>query len=88
MNSSLHKKPSLTSGITPKATAISDIKPDQVERKQIIQDISIFSKGLTQSEIANELGVDKSTISRVLQFLKQEAKKKIERYLNGDILFE
>ncbi|MGC1131177.1 MAG: hypothetical protein WA941_00035 [Nitrososphaeraceae archaeon] len=32
--------------------------------------------------------VDQSTISRDLQFIKQEAKKKIEKYLNEDILFE
>jgi len=34
------------------------------------------------------LVVDQSTISRDLQFIKQEAKKKIEKYLNEDILFE
>ena len=50
--------------------------------------ISLYSKGLTQSEIASELGIDQSTVSRDLQFIKQEAKKKIERYLNEDILFE
>src|SRR5918994_5442365 len=50
--------------------------------------ISLYSKGLTQSEIAQELNVDQSTVSRDLQFIKQEAKKKIEKYLNEDILFE
>jgi transcriptional regulator with XRE-family HTH domain len=50
--------------------------------------ISLYSKGLTQSEIGSELGVDQSTVSRDLQFIKQEAKKKIEKYLNEDILFE
>src|SRR5215211_5245659 len=50
--------------------------------------ISLCSKGLTQAEIAQELGVDQSTVSRDLQFIKQEAKKKIEKYLNEDILFE
>jgi transcriptional regulator with XRE-family HTH domain len=50
--------------------------------------ISLYSKGLTQSEIAQELGIDQSTVSRDLQFIKQEAKKKIEKYLNEDILFE
>ena len=97
MNSSLHKKPALTSGITSKATAKSNIKPEQVENlspidiekeNRLSRIISLFSKGLTQSEIAQELDVDQSTISRDLQFLKQEAKKKIEKYLNEDILFE
>jgi predicted transcriptional regulator len=50
--------------------------------------LSLYSKGLTQSEIASELGIDQSTVSRDLQFIKQEAKKKIETYLNEDILFE
>ena len=50
--------------------------------------ISLYSKGLTQAEIAQDLGVDQSTVSRDLQFIKQEAKKKIETYLNEDILFE
>jgi transcriptional regulator with XRE-family HTH domain len=50
--------------------------------------ISLYSKGLTQAEIAQELNVDQSTVSRDLQFIKQEAKKKIEKYLNEDILFE
>ena len=97
MNSSLHKKPSLTSGITSKATAKSNIEPEQVQNlspidiekeNRLSKVISLISKGLTQSEISQELGVDQSTISRDLQFLKQEAKKKIERYLNEDILFE
>jgi transcriptional regulator with XRE-family HTH domain len=97
MNSSLHKKPSLTSGITSKATAKSNIKPEQAQNlspidiekeNRLSKVISLFSKGLTQSEIAQELDVDQSTISRDLQFLKQEAKRKIEKYLNEDILFE
>ena len=50
--------------------------------------ISLYSKGLTQAEIAQDLDVDQSTVSRDLQFIKQEAKKKIETYLNEDILFE
>jgi hypothetical protein len=39
-------------------------------------------------EIADKLRADQSTVSRDLQFIKQEAKKKIEKYLNEDILFE
>ena len=50
--------------------------------------ISLYSKGLIQTEIASEIGIDQSTVSRELQFIKQEAKKKIEKYLNEDILFE
>jgi Trp operon repressor len=97
MNSSLHKRPTLTSGIASKATGKSNLKSDQLDNLSTIdiekenrlsKIISLLSKGLTQSEIAQELNVDQSTISRDLQLLKQEAKKKIEKYLNEDILFE
>lgn len=97
MNPSLHKKPTLSSGTSSKANSTYDLKSDQPDRLSIIdvekenrmaKVISLLSKGLTQSEIAQEIGVDQSTISRDLQYLKQEAKKKIEKYLNEDILFE
>ena len=64
--------------------SIIDVKKEN----RLAKIISLLSKGLTQSEIAQEIGVDQSTISRDLQYLKQEAKKKIEKYLNEDILFE
>jgi predicted transcriptional regulator len=61
---------------------------DIEKENRLTRIISLYSKGLTQVEIAQELGVDQSTVSRDLQFIKQEAKKKIEKYLNEDILFE
>lgn len=95
MNSSLHKKPTLSSGASSKANSKYDPDPHQPDSLSIIdvenrlaKIISLLSKGLTQSEIAQEIGVDQSTISRDLQYLRQEAKKKIEKYLNEDILFE
>lgn len=48
----------------------------------------MHSKGLNQEEIARELHVDQSTVSRDLQHIKHEAKAKIEKYLREDILFE
>jgi transcriptional regulator with XRE-family HTH domain len=60
-----------------------------IEREnRLSQIISLHSKGLTQSEIAQKMGVNQSTISRDLQYLQQEAKKSIWKYLNKDILFE
>jgi predicted transcriptional regulator len=50
--------------------------------------ISLYSKGLNQEEIAHELHIDQSTVSRDLHFIKQEAKKQVEKYLREDILFE
>jgi len=45
--------------------------------------ISLFSKGLNQEEIAQELQIDQSTVSRDLHFIKQEARKQVEKYLRG-----
>lgn len=55
---------------------------------RISQVISLYSKGFTQFEIAEKLGVNQSTISRDLQCLQEESKKQIWKYLNEDILFE
>jgi predicted transcriptional regulator len=48
----------------------------------------LYSKGLNQEEIAHELHVVQSTISRDLHFIKLEARKQVEKYLREDILFE
>lgn len=50
--------------------------------------IALLSKGLTQQEIAEQLGIHQSTISRDIHYLKQETKKQIWKYMNEDILFE
>jgi predicted transcriptional regulator len=42
--------------------------------------ISLNSKGLNKEEIAQELHVDQSTVSGDLQYIKHEAKIKIEKY--------
>ncbi len=61
---------------------------DIARENRLSQIISHYSKGLTQSEIAEKMNVNQSTISRDLQYLQQEAKKNIWKYLNEDILFE
>jgi hypothetical protein len=61
---------------------------DIARENRLSQIISLYSKGLTQSEIAEKMKVNQSTISRDLQYLQQEAKKSIWKYLNEDILFE
>jgi len=50
--------------------------------------ISLYSKGMSHEEIAQELNVDQSTVSRDVHFIKQEARKQVEKYLREDILFE
>jgi DNA-binding NarL/FixJ family response regulator len=70
----------------PAATKIAVIDIERENRLSKV--ISLYSKGLNQEEIALELHVDQSTVSRDLQFIKHEAKIKIEKYLRDDILFK
>ena len=100
MTSSMHKntperlnsKMTTTNKTSVVSRGISNIQNlpvlDIEKENRLSKIISLYSKGLTQAEIAQDLGVDQSTVSRDLQFIKQEAKKKIETYLNEDILFE
>jgi DNA-directed RNA polymerase specialized sigma subunit len=63
----------------PSNSNIQNLQVLDIEKEnRLTRIISLYSKGLTQVEIAQELGVDQSTVSRDLQFIKQEAKKKIE----------
>ncbi len=63
--------------ISPKITLLD------IERENRLSKIlSLFSKGLNQEEIAHELHVDQSTVSRDLQLIKQEARKQVERVFN------
>ena len=61
---------------------------DTARENRLSKIISLYSKGLNQEEIAQELHIDQSTVSRNLQFIKQEARKQIEKYLHEDVLFE
>ena len=79
----------MTGAVNRSSSNIQNLPVLDIEKEnRLSKVISLNSKGLTQAEIAQELGVDQSTVSRDLQFIKQEAKKKIEKYLNEDILFE
>ena len=67
----------------------SKIAVIDIEREnRLSKVISLYSKGLNQEEIAQELHVDQSTVSRDLQYIKLEARIKVEKYLRDDILFE
>jgi predicted transcriptional regulator len=67
----------------------SKIAVIDIEREnRLSKIISLYSKGLNQEEIAQELHVDQSTVSRDLHYIKHEARIKIEKYLRDDILFE
>jgi predicted transcriptional regulator len=74
---------------TTKTTPIPNIAVLDIEREnRLAKVISLYSKGLNQEEIAHELHVTQSTVSRDLQLIKQESKTQIEKYLREDILFE
>ena len=51
---------------------------DIARESRLSKVVSLYSKGLNQEEIAQELHIDQSTVSRDLQFIKQQAKKQIE----------
>ena len=78
-----NKNPIIKSNLPSKITVLDIEKENRLSRV-----ISLYSKGLNQEEIAQEMHVDQSTVSRDLQFIKQESKKQIEKYLREDILFE
>lgn len=50
--------------------------------------MSLYSKGLPQDEIARETKVNQSTISRDIKYIKQESRRRIDKYLREDVLFE
>ena len=60
-----------------------------LERKNRLSKVmSLYSKGLSQQEIASELNVNQSTVSRDLMYIKQESRCSIDKYLREDVLFE
>ena len=58
---------------------LSQIAVIDIEREnRLSRVISLYNNGLNQEEVAQELHVDQSTLSRDLQYIKYEAKIKIE----------
>jgi predicted transcriptional regulator len=50
--------------------------------------LRLHSRGLNQEQIAQELHIDQSTVSRDLHLVQQESKKYVEKYMREDILLE
>jgi hypothetical protein len=60
-----------------------------IERENRLSAIlRLHSKSLNQEQIAQELHIDQSTVSRDLRLELQESKNHVERYLREDILLE
>ena len=57
--------------LSPKITVLD------IERENRLSKVTSLFKGLNQEEIALELHVDQSTVSRDLQLIKQEARKQV-----------
>lgn len=50
--------------------------------------IALYSKGLTQDEVAKELAVDQATVSRDLQEIRKQSRKVVEQQVTDEALFE
>ena len=85
MSTKMHKKDLITSDITNSET-IYDL--DIEKENRISKIISLCSKGFTQDEIATQLGVNQSTISRDMQIIKKQVRSQLDKYFRNDVLFE
>jgi transcriptional regulator with XRE-family HTH domain len=50
--------------------------------------LSLHSKGSSQEQIAEKLGINQSTVSRDLKQIRHKARKKIDQIVSEDIPFE
>lgn len=64
----------------------SDVQVEIETRRTKV--VALYSKGLTQDEIAKELGVDQATVSRDLQEMRKQSRKVIEQQVTDEALFE
>lgn len=71
-----------------KLTSDSSIIAEEEKNIRLSQISSLYSKGFNQTEIAQALKVNQSTISRDLQEIKKESRKYIENIVCNEIPFE
>jgi predicted XRE-type DNA-binding protein len=87
MNSNIHNNKKINSNINNQSS--NSITETNLERENRLSTIiTLHSTGLTQSEIAEKLHVNQSTISRDLQSIKDEARYNIEKFTKEEIPFE
>jgi predicted transcriptional regulator len=80
----LQQQESHQSLLTPPQQQLANIKREN----RLSAILRLHSRGLNQEQIAQELHIDQSTVSRDLRLVQQESKNRIERYLREDILLE
>jgi predicted transcriptional regulator len=62
---------------------------ENIERENRLSAIlRLHTRGLNQEQIAQELHIHQSTVSRDLHLVQQESKKHVEKYMREDILLE
>ena len=82
LNSRMHKSSLL--GNEKNADSFAD--DDTIEHENRLAKVLAFhSKGFSQSEIAQKLNVDQSTVSRDLQEIRKKARGSLELYVNEEI---
>jgi DNA-binding NarL/FixJ family response regulator len=70
-NQTSRTAPRSTNSINPSNNSVQNLPVLDIEKEnRLSRIISLYSKGLTQAEIAQELGIDQSTVSRDLQFIR------------------
>ena len=84
MSTLLHKQKNKFS-ILKSDNKIIDEEEQNIRRSETLK---LFSKGYTQTEIAQKLKVNQSTISRDLQEIKNDSRKYIENIVCNEIPFE
>lgn len=89
-HNNLNKQKNESSSSTmPPPLSSSRIENEELEQEnRQAKVLALHSKGLTQSEIADKLGVDQSTVSRDLNHIKKESRNYIEKYIAETVPLE
>ena len=83
MNTTMHKQKNEFQNLKGDSSKIVE----EESSIRISQVLSLYSKGFTQTEIAQKLKVNQSTISRDIQEIKKESRNYIENIVCNEIPF-
>jgi IS30 family transposase len=88
MSSSVHKSPTPDKPNGENWDESNSNYIDLEHEERLAKVLSLHSKGSSQEEIAQLLGINQSTVSRDLKQIRRKARKKIEQTVSEDIPFE